>query len=73
MESFSPIYLSLAEKEAFTNYLHERYNYSGHTIKCILKYLKVTVARTRRSRAQARLARRRYKEFIKEKGGEDGV
>lgn len=73
MESFSPIYLSYAEKEAFTNYLHERYNYSRHTIKNILKYLKVTVARTRRSKAQARLARKRYVEFIKERGDKNGV
>ena len=73
MEAFLPIFLSPNEKEAFADYLRERYNYSEATIKSAIDCLTLISAKTRNSMAKARWARRRYEEFKKLKGGEDGI
>ena len=73
MEAFLPISLSLAEKEAFADYLRKRYNYSENTINHLLLCLTMKSARTQISESHKRWARRRYEEFKKLKGDENGV
>jgi len=72
MEAFLPISLSSAEKEAFADYLRKRYNYSENTITHLLLCLTIKSARTQISESHVRWARRRYEEFKKQNGGENG-
>jgi len=60
---FNPITLPVLEKQEFIEFLKAKYHYSDKTISYLFKCLTIHKARTRNSRAKARWAHRRYKEY----------